>query len=67
MNTLYAIMLRGEDVQNVRSVSTGVFLLNGRGGSYILSAKETVLKLPTFGRKSTNIQSTDFHNPAGHQ
>jgi len=30
MNTLYAFMLGGEDVQNVRSVSTGVFPLNGR-------------------------------------
>jgi len=67
MNTLYAIKLGGEDVQNDRSVSTGVFPLNGRDSSYITSAKETVLKLPTFGRKSTNIQSTDFHNPAGHQ
>jgi hypothetical protein len=27
--------------------------------------KKAVLKVPNLGRKTTNLQSTDFHNPAG--
>ena len=32
-----------------------------------MSAKKAVLKVPTLGRKSTNMQLTDFHNPVGQQ
>jgi len=27
--------------------------------------KKAVLKVPNLGRKTTNMQSIDFHNPAG--
>jgi hypothetical protein len=30
-----------------------------------MSTKKAVLKVPNLGRKSTNMQLTDFHNPAG--
>ena len=59
--------LGGEVVHNERSVSTGAFSLNGRDSSYIMSAKKAVLKVHTLGCKSTNMQSTYFHNPAGQQ
>jgi hypothetical protein len=29
--------------------------------------QKVVLKVPTLGHKSTNMQSTDFHSPAGQQ
>jgi hypothetical protein len=64
MSTLQAIKLGGE-VHKDRSASIGVFSLNGRGSSYIMSAKKTVLKVPTLGRKTTNMQLKDFHIPAG--
>ena len=67
MSTLHAIKFGGEVVHKDRSVSTGAFSLNGYDSSYIMSAKEAVLKVPTLGCKSTNMQSTDFHNPAGQQ
>jgi len=67
MSTLHAIKLGGEAVHNDRSVSTGAFSLNGHDSSYIMSAKTAVLKVHTLGHKSTNMQSTDFHNPAGQQ
>ena len=43
------------------------FSLNGHDSSYIMSAKKAVLQVPTLGHKSTNMQSTDFHNTAGQQ
>jgi len=64
MSSLNAIKLGGE-VHKDRSVSTGAFLLNGHDSSYIISAKKTVLKVATSGRKTTSMQITDFHNPAG--
>ena len=64
MSTLRAIKLGGE-MHKDRSASTGAFSLNGHGSSYIMSAKTAVLKIPTSGRKTTNMQPTDFHIPAG--
>ena len=64
MCTLHAIKLGGE-VHKDRFLSTGAFSLNGHDSSYIVSAKKAVLKVPTLGRKTTNMQLTDFHNPAG--
>ena len=32
-----------------------------------MSAQKAVSKVPTLDRKTTNMQSTYFHNPAGHQ
>jgi len=64
MSTLHAIKLGGENAHKDRSVSTGVFSLNGNDISYIMSGKTAVLKVPTLGCKSTNMQSTDFHSPA---
>ena len=64
MSTFYAIKLGGEDAQKDASVSTGDFPINRHDGSFIMSAKKVMLKLPIFGRKSTNMQSTDFHNPS---
>jgi hypothetical protein len=64
MSTLHAIKLGGE-MHTDRSASTGAFSLNGHGSSYIMSAKTAVLKVPTSGRKTTNVQPTDFHIPAG--
>ena len=60
MSTLHAIKLGGEVVCKDRSVSTGASSLNGHDGSYIMSAKKAVLKVPTLGRKSTNMQLPDF-------
>jgi len=65
MNTLYEIKLGGDDVRKDRSVSTGTFSLNIHDSSYIMSAKETVLKVPTSGRKTTKMQLTNFHISAG--
>jgi hypothetical protein len=62
MSTLHAIKF-GVDVHKDTSVSTGAFSLNGHENSYILSAKKAVLKVPTLGRQSTNIQSTERHFP----
>ena len=59
--------LGGEVGHKDRSVLTGAFSLNGQDTSYIMSVKKAVLKVPTLGSKSTNMQSTDFHNPAGQQ
>jgi len=67
MSTLHAVKLGCEVLHNVRSVSTGAFSLNVHDSSYIMSAKKAVLKVHTLGRKSTNMQSTDFHNPVGQQ
>ena len=64
MSTLHAIKLGGEVHKN-RSVSTGAFSLNDHDSSYIVSAKKTVLKVPTLGHKTINMQLTDFHTPAG--
>ena len=44
-----------------------LFSLNWHDRSYIMSAKKAVLKVPTLGRKSTNMQLTDFHNTADQQ
>jgi hypothetical protein len=63
MCTLHAIELGGE-VHKDRSASTGAFSLNGHDSSYIMSAKAAVLKVPTIGHKTTNVQLTDFCNPA---
>jgi hypothetical protein len=67
MSTLHAIKLDGEIVHEDRSISTGAFSLNDHDSSYITSEKTAVLKVPTLGRRSTNMQSTDFHNLAGQQ
>ena len=64
MSTLHAINLCGE-VHKDRSASTVAFSLNVRDSSHIMSAKTAVLKVPTSGRKTTNMQLTDFHIPAG--
>ena len=61
MSTLHAIKLGG-NVHKDRSVSTGAFSLNGHDSSHIMSA---VLKVPTLGCKTNNMQFTDFHIPAG--
>jgi len=67
MSTLHAIKFGGEFVHKYRSVSTGVFSLNGHDSSHIMSAKKAVLMVSTLGRKSTNMQITDFQNTAGQQ
>jgi len=64
MSTLHAIKLNGE-VHKDRSASAGAFSLNGQDSSYIMSAKKAVLKVPNVGCKTTNMQLTDFHIPAG--
>jgi len=67
MSTLHAIKFGGEFVHKYRSVSTGVFPLNGKDSSYTMSAKKAVLMVSTLGCKSTNMQITVFQNPAGQQ
>jgi hypothetical protein len=67
MSTLHTIKFGGEVVHNGKSVSTDAFSLNGHDSSYIMSAKKAVFKVHTLGHKSTNMQSTDFRNPAGQQ
>jgi len=67
MNTLHAIKLGGGDVHKDRAVSTGASSLNGHDSSYIMSVKAAVLKFPTLGRKSTNMQLRDYHKPGGQQ
>lgn len=64
MSTLHAIKLGG-DVHKDRSTSTGAFSLNGHDSSYIMTAKTAVLNVPTSGHKTTNMEVTDFHIPAG--
>jgi len=64
MSTLHAIKLGGE-VHKDRSASTGDFSINGHDSSYIMSAKKAVLRVPTLGHKTTNMQLTAFHIPAG--
>ena len=66
-STLHAIKLGGEVVRKDRYVSTGASSLNGHDGSYIMSAKKAMLRVPTLGCKSTNMQLPDFHNPGGQQ
>jgi len=63
MSTLCAIKVDDEVVHKDGYVSTGAFSLNGHDSSNIMSAKNAVLKVPTSGRKSTNMQSTDGHLP----
>jgi hypothetical protein len=63
MQLSWAVRLCTKDT----SVSKGAFSLNGCDSSYITSAKKAVLKVLTLGSKSTNMHSTDFHNPAGQQ
>jgi hypothetical protein len=68
MNTLHAVIKFGSEVVHKdRSVSAGAFSLNGHDSSYIMSAKKDVPKVHTLDCKSTNMQSADFHNPAGQQ
>jgi len=67
MSTLHEIKFGGQVVHKDRPISTGAFLPNGQEFIYIMSAKKAVLHVPTLGCKSTSMQSTDFHNPAGHQ
>jgi hypothetical protein len=64
MGTLHAIKFGGE-VHKDRFVSIGVFSLKGHDSSHNMSEKKAVLKAPSLGYKTTNMQSTDFHNPAG--
>jgi hypothetical protein len=64
MSTLPAIKLGGE-VHKDKPASTGAFSLNGHDSLYIMSAKKAGLKVPTLGRKTSNMQLTDFHIPAG--
>jgi hypothetical protein len=63
MSTLQAIKFDGEVVHQDRYVSTGAFSLNKHDSSNIMSVKKAVLKVPTSGRKSTNMQSADRHLP----
>jgi len=67
MSTLHEIKFCGEVVHKDRPISTGAFPLNGQELIYIMSAKKAVLQVSTLGCRSTNMQSTDFHNPAGHK
>ena len=67
MSTLHEIRFGGEVVHKGRPISTGAFPLNRHEFIYIISSKKAVLQVPTLGCKSTNMQSTDFHNPVGHQ
>jgi hypothetical protein len=63
MSTLSAIKLGGE-VHKDRSVSVGGFSLNGHNSSHIMSEKESCAQGSQF-RPQNNMQSIDFHNPAG--
>jgi hypothetical protein len=54
-------------VQKDKSISTSVFSLSGLNSLYSLSAKEAVLMVTTLGQKSSNMLSTESHNPAGQQ
>ena len=67
MSTLHTIKFGSEVVHKGRSVSTRAFSLNGLDSSFIMSTKKAILKVSTLGCKSTNMQSTDFRNPAGKQ
>ena len=67
MSILHAIELGGEEVHKDRSVATGAFSLNGHDSSFIMSTKKAVLKVPTLGRKSTNMQPTYFCNTGSQQ
>ena len=58
MIRLHAVKLVGVAVHKDGVGSTGAFSLNGHDRSYITSAKKAVFKVPTLGRKSTNIQLT---------
>jgi hypothetical protein len=64
-------VFRNDSIQNSdagelpRRKHTSAFSLNGHDSSYIMSAKKAVLKVPILGCKTTNMQLTDFHNPAG--
>jgi hypothetical protein len=60
MSKFHAIKLGGE-VHKYRSVSIAGFSLNGHASSHIMSEKESWAQ----GCKTTYMQSTDFHNPAG--
>jgi len=62
MSTLHVVKLGGVAVHKDGAVSTGAFSLNGQDSSYLMSAKKVVFKVPTLGRKSTNMQLTDFYN-----
>jgi S-adenosylmethionine:tRNA-ribosyltransferase-isomerase (queuine synthetase) len=59
------MQVSGGEVHKDRFVSTGALSLNGHDSSYIMSAQTAVLRVPTLGCKITNMQLTDFHNPAG--
>jgi hypothetical protein len=67
MSTLSAIKRSCDVVQKGKSVSTGAFSLNGHGSLYRTSAKIAVIVVPISGQKSTNMQSTEFHNSVGRQ
>jgi len=54
-------------VQKGKSVSTGVFSLNGHDSLYSTSAMKAVLVVLISGQKSTNMQSTEFRIPVGQQ
>jgi len=60
MSTLHTIKFGGEVVHKDRYASTGAFSLNGHDSSNIMPAKKAVLKVPTLGRKPTNMPSTDI-------
>jgi hypothetical protein len=61
MSTLEVINL-GDQVHKDRSVSLGGFSLNGHDSSHIMSEKGSCASQR---RKTTNMQSTDFHNSTG--
>ena len=67
MSKLHALHFGSETVHKDTPISKGAFSLNGHDSSYVMSAKKAVLKVPTLGRKSTNIQSTEFRYSAGQQ
>jgi hypothetical protein len=60
MSSLHAIKL-SDEVHKDRSVLISGFSLNGHDTSHIMPEKESCAQ----GRKTTNTQSTDFHNSAG--
>jgi hypothetical protein len=61
MSTLRTIKFGGEVVHKDRYASIGALSLNGHDSSNIMPAKKAVLKVPTLGRKPTNMPSTDIY------
>jgi len=56
-----------EVAQKDESVSTCAFSLNRHDSLCSTLVKEAVLMVPTLGKKSTNMQPTEFHYRVGQQ